>query len=448
MESGPLHMGMELLFLNCWRAVAMVLLLVAAYALVRRHLLSLEREQESSSALPMASSDAGRLLALFLLIPMLLSLSGCGYWYNGLHSSGNNSGDGGGGGGTGGGGGGGGGGSNGSITGPLTVTPASLTWVKEPVGQTSGAKQITIANPNTGAVTMGDITSDVNFPITGNTCPLSGSTLAPAATCTLSISFRPRQQTSLTGTVSIASNASTDPQSVSLSGLGVAGPLLFTPAELAFPTTAVGQSSPQQTVTLSNTTASDVTMTALTHTNVFPETNDCTPTLPAGGSCTFTVNFVPLCSGDKTGTITAHAGSSTVQLYLSGTATGTSTCPGPQPPSGNTALSIAPGRLLFGDQAIGTTATLQLVATNFQNVDINIANISVPAPFTEVNNCPATLPPGFSCRINVSFSPTVKGYFSELLSITDSGAAVPQTIPVIGNAVPPGTQAIVDRNDN
>ncbi len=444
MGNGPMRFWIELFFLNYWRETAVVSVLLVAYATVLRRVIGCEASPGKSGRTAPSTVKIGQRAAMLILLPLVLSATGCGLWYNtpGGGFGGSS------GGGTGGGGGNGpGNGGGGSITAPLTVAPASLTWVKEPVGQTAGAKTITVTNPNTAAVTIASIASGNDFVLSGNTCPLSGTTLAAGANCTLSVQFRPQAEGAIAENLSIVSNASTDPQNVALSGNGVAGPLLFTPSALSFPTTDAGQTSPQQTVTLANTTASAITMTAITHTNMFPETNNCTPTLPAGASCTFNVTFAPLCSGSKTGTVTAHAGNDTVLLYLSGTATGTSTCPGPGVPSGNTALSIAPGRLLFGDQPVGSTTTLQLVATNYQTYDINIANISIPAPFSQVNNCPPTLPQGFSCTINVSYVPTAKGYSSELLSITDSGAAVPQTIPVTGNAVPAGSQSIVDKNE-
>ena len=383
-----------------------------------------------------------KMVAALLLLPALFAMSGCGLHYNHItpKNSGSSNGDdpgtgNGGGSGT---------GNGGSATSELSLNPQTLSWGKVGVGQISGAKTITVTNPNTAGIEISSISVGNGFIVSGNTCPLSSSTLAAGASCTLSVQFRPLAEGPLTQDLTLASSASQEAQSVALSGTGAAGPLLFAPSSLSFPSAAAGSTSPQQVVTLTNTTSSDITMTAITHTNVFPEANDCTPTLAGGASCSFTLSFAPICSGDYAGTVTAHAGNSTVQLYLSGTATGTANCPGPATPSGNTGLSISPGRLLFGDQAPGTTTTLPLLVTNYQSYAIDIASISIAAPFSQVNNCPATLPQGFSCKINVSYVPVFKGYSSEMLSITDSGTAAPQVIPVAGNAIDPAKASSAD----
>jgi len=52
--------------------------------------------------------------------------------------------------------------------------------------------------------------------------------------------------------------------------------------------------------------------------------------------------------------------------------------------------------------------------------------------FSQTNNCGATLAAKKSCTINVVFQPTATGQRSANLSVTDTGGASPQSIPLAG----------------
>ncbi len=328
----------------------------------------------------------------------------------------------------------------------LMFNPAALSWGSVQMGQVSGAKTITVTNSNSGPVTISSLTSGNEFTINASTCPVGPSSLAAGASCTISVSFRPMAQGPRSDALTVVNDASSTPQTVPLSGNGIIGPLLFSPTSLTFTTTAAGQTSATQTATLTNTTSASIDLMAITHTNAFPETSNCVPALAPGASCTFTVAFAPMCSGAKSGTVRVYTAKYATQLYLFGTATGTSICPQPGPPNPNTGLSFAPGRVLFGTQTIGTSTTQQITATNYQTQSINISSIAVAAPFSQTNNCAATLPEGFSCIINITYTPTAAGYANAMLTVVDSGTATPQSVPLTGNAANPF--AVTPRNSS
>jgi probable HAF family extracellular repeat protein len=71
-------------------------------------------------------------------------------------------------------------------------------------------------------------------------------------------------------------------------------------------------------------------------------------------------------------------------------------------------LSVTPAPLSFGNQAVGTTSASQLVTVkNNATTTIPINSVTVSGDFVATNNCGATLAPGSSCTIGVTFSPTL-----------------------------------------
>src|SRR5215472_14455366 len=122
-----------------------------------------------------------------------------------------------------------------STTPSATLSPGTLTFATQLVGTSSAAQSVTLNNY--GTVTLG-ITS-VGF--TGvdsgdfaqtETC---GSSVAPGASCTISITFKPTQLGSRTAMLSITDNAPGSPQNVSLTGTGTS-PVALSPSTLTFAT--------------------------------------------------------------------------------------------------------------------------------------------------------------------------------------------------------------------
>ncbi len=104
------------------------------------------------------------------------------------------------------------------------------------------------------------------------------------------------------------------------------GNLTASPSSLSFGSTAVGATS-ANSVTLSNSGSSAVTMSSIGVTGPFSETNNCGTSLAASASCTVSVTFAPTAAGSATGTLSVNssAPSSPLTVALSGTGTSTST---------------------------------------------------------------------------------------------------------------------------
>ncbi len=103
---------------------------------------------------------------------------------------------------------------------PVTVSPTSLSFGSVRVGDSSQAKNVTLANQQSVALNFTGITVTVGFQIASNTC---GTSIAAGASCTVGVKFIPNQKGTITGTLVFADNAANSPQAVSLSGSGLGG---------------------------------------------------------------------------------------------------------------------------------------------------------------------------------------------------------------------------------
>ena len=106
----------------------------------------------------------------------------------------------------------------------VTPTPAaalsgnSIHFATQTAGMASSASMVTLSNPGTAALAISGITltgADANAFAQTSTC---GSSLAVAASCSISVVWDPAIAGSYTASLAIADTASTSPQTVALSG--------------------------------------------------------------------------------------------------------------------------------------------------------------------------------------------------------------------------------------
>jgi len=94
---------------------------------------------------------------------------------------------------------------------------------------------------------------------------------------------------------------------------------------------------------------------------------------------------------------------------------------------------VSPTSLTFNTQAIGTTSPAQPVTlTNTGGTAMSISSIVASHPFSQTNNCGATLNPEQHCTIEVKFTPKAKGLKTGKLTITDNAPNSPQIVKLQG----------------
>jgi hypothetical protein len=100
------------------------------------------------------------------------------------------------------------------------------------------------------------------------------------------------------------------------------------------------------------------------------------------------------------------------------------------------AAKLTPESLMFPSQAVGTQSPAQIITIkNTAEQSLAILNIiSASLDFPQTNNCPASLAPGASCTISVTFAPASSGTITGQLEVKDPWAGSPQFIPLTGAA--------------
>ena len=202
----------------------------------------------------------------------------------------------------------------------LNLSPTFLDFGTIPLSNSS-TLPIQITNNGTVPAIFNSLTVNGDYTFASGTCPPNGSTLAPAATCTLQLTFTPAQTGTRTGTLSISTSASALPLIASLTGVGSQPHLQITPATPSFGSIALG-SATNLTLTLANTGNAPVDNIALTITGDYAVATPCAvTTLAAGTSCSATVAFTPTAAGARPGTLTISSSdpNSPVTIPLTGT---------------------------------------------------------------------------------------------------------------------------------
>jgi Abnormal spindle-like microcephaly-assoc'd, ASPM-SPD-2-Hydin len=311
---------------------------------------------------------------------------------------------------------------------PLALSPTSLSWGSIAVGASSGAKTLTLTNSQTSAAIIDSITVGPDFYISANTCPASPNSLAGGTSCTVSLEFRPTSAGAKSETITFNDNAANSPQTATLTGTGTNGSLLFSPSSLTFAATTIGSTSASQSATLTNQSGAAVTLSAITMTGPFAQTNNCTMgSFAAGASCTVTVTSKPTAVGATSGAVNVHLSSGPVtELYLSGSGSNV---------SGTATLS--PASYQFKSVASGSSGTaVPFTLTNNTSSAIAVSQIAVSnANFTETNNCGPSLAGNGSCTISVTFTPQSIGSQTATLTVTDDASNSPQASMLSGTGL-------------
>ncbi len=294
----------------------------------------------------------------------------------------------------------------------LTLSSYDVRFTGQNVGTTSGAQMVTLTNHGTTAVALNLIGTGAEFPQT-NAC---GASLAPGASCNMSVKFSPTGSGSRVAVLAIMTGATTNPIVAVLSGLGLQSAVSLNPQYLSFWNQAEG-TSVTQTSTLTNSGKAPLTISSigLSGATDFSQTNNC-PVAPSalaiGGTCTLNITWKPAIAGyeNATLTITDNASPSTQNLNMSGSS------------YSNGVPILTPSTLTFPATLIGSTSAAQVVT--LKNTGTGpLGNVSVGSyyDFPNTNNCPTVLAVGASCTINVSFAPSQVGTETGNLNVSGDG---------------------------
>src|SRR5580704_14136464 len=144
---------------------------------------------------------------------------------------------------------------------PLSPSPKAVSFGTVTVGAPEVTMPLTLTNSSKSSVTIGTIAiSGTGFKVVSDAC--STKTIDTGDQCALSLGFAPTAAGKDSGKLSIPSNASTKPVTVTLKGAAVLPVLTLSATKLKFPSVGVGSTSALP-VTLKNGTTAPISITAI-----------------------------------------------------------------------------------------------------------------------------------------------------------------------------------------
>ena len=310
----------------------------------------------------------------------------------------------------------------------VTLAPSNLTFVQN-VGTPSPPQTMMLINSGAAPLHLTAIRDAGDF-VEANNCP---PILAPGSSCALNVSFLPSTTGERDGYIIIADDSLDSPQKIAVTGIATLAMGHLGPDRLDF-SQNVGESTPAQTATLTNTGNGPLTIqNVATTTADYHATPRCPSVLLPQQSCNIAVSFTPQAPGVRKGSlvVTDDAGAApgtqeTVRLNGFGY----------QPIASLSATALTPSA------NIGNAAGPQtVVVTNTGDGLLSIRGLGLggasAADYSQASNCIRTLTPGASCTITVNFSPRAYGARNATLTIFDNGQGGSQAIALHGSGAAP-----------
>jgi hypothetical protein len=326
----------------------------------------------------------------------------------------------------------------------VSVTPNPLAF-SQTVNAASPAQTVTVANTGTAALTINDVslsgTSVAEYAIASGTTCTNGASVAAGANCVVRLTFTPAAAGARNATLSITHSATGSPATVALNGMGTVTALpaiSLSASTLALGTHAVGLTSAQQSVTVTNSGQATLNLTGVNltgnHSGDFARSGTCAAgaALPTGGSCEIAVVFAPSASGKRSATIavTSDASNGTANVALTGTGL-------------QLVVSVSPTSATLQTQ-VGT-ASMPTVSTirNTGKDKLTVSSVSLTGPFTLETGAeacvaaPFTLASGQQCNLYIVFEPQAEGATSGEVVITTNAPNSPARVALTGQADAP-----------
>jgi hypothetical protein len=214
--------------------------------------------------------------------------------------------------------------------------------------------------------------------------------------------------------------------------------ITVSPTSVTFGSTGVGLPTGAQTVTLTNSSSANVTLSGIAVTGVnagdVAQSNNCGATLQALASCTVQVAVTPSAAGAENAYlgVTSSTGDSPQYVALAGTGTASGTGP---------VLHLNATTLTMSAAAEAASGVSTVTVTNTGTANLTISGITFTgtnaANFTETDTCSAAIGPNGTCVISVVFTPFLAAAHTATMSVA-SNAGIPQTVALHGT----GTGAV------
>ena len=325
----------------------------------------------------------------------------------------------------------------------VTFSPSALTFPFTNQGSSSPSQTLTVISSGNTTLHISSVSlagpNPSDFTSTNNcTAPL-----AVSANCSITIVFSPTAPGQRTANLMIADDAQNSPQTVVLSGAGIAvlPALTFSPAAPSFPATTQGASSAPQTLTAVNSGNAPLQVSSISvagsNAAEFSMSSTCAAPLAPAASCSIALVFSPTASGQgsanliitddapdspQTIPLNANANPAFSVAAASGSSTSASVSAGQ---SAQYHLQLTPGSGFTGTVSLSCSGAPLGAACQ---VPASVSLTSGPATFTVTvtTSGPALIPPSTPLRVPpVSRVPlSVPIWFAPLLLLLAYALAV------------------------
>jgi hypothetical protein len=285
----------------------------------------------------------------------------------------------------------------------LSISPTSIGFAPQTLQIPTAAQTVSVRNTGTAPVQISSITmsgaNTADF-VEMNNCP--GTLNVASASCTVSVAFQPVAGGAEAATLLIANSAISNPQVVTLSGMGLVPSVALPGTGPSFGAELVGTTSAASQIAIANTGNGALSISSMTLSGTnpgdFQQTSTCvdnsqhTNMIAVGTACTVNVTFVPQAAGARAATlnIADNALNSPQTMALSGAAVDYSVGVTPGAPrsivvtAGQTAnynLQVSPLGGFTGAVNLTRTGAPTLATCSVSPTTVNIAGTS-PAGFT------------------------------------------------------------------
>jgi len=284
----------------------------------------------------------------------------------------------------------------------FSVTPFAFDFGEVRVGETAPTQTVTVTNDGPGPIVVSMAGGAAGA--FGGSQNCQGNTLEEGASCEVSYRFQP----TVAGVADRTSGATFNGESHSFAfaGTGIATPRYsITPTALDFGEVAVGETAPQQAVSVTNLGPGPIVASmAGGAAGVFGGSQNCQGrTLEEGESCEIFYAFSPTAPGPGDGGTNGNVNGQAFAFEFEGAGI-------EAPPSDR--FLISPIALDFGEVLLGTTSDPQVVTmTNLGPGPVTFSGTGGAAGvFGGSQNCQGvTLEEGGSCQFTYRFTPDVAG---------------------------------------
>jgi uncharacterized protein (TIGR03382 family) len=313
-------------------------------------------------------------------------------------------------------------------------------------GSTAPLQTITVNNAGQAALSFSAISlggANAGIFKLGGSCATSVP-VAAGASCTITVAATPSVAGAFSASLNLASNASNASVAVGLSGSASAPAPALTanPSVLAFGTQTVGGAALTQTVSISNSGNVPVNFSSVAVSGAASITlgnSTCSGTLAVGASCSVPLSFAPTAAGNVNATLLLRSNAADLSVAVS--ASGSAAAVARPTLSDNAPFAFSDTQV--GQQSAVHSITLSNSGTAALKITALALGGSQPGDFVLAGSCStgngsgASVSPGASCSMEVSFKPGASGArSSDLVLMTDGGAQFSLHFSGNGLAVP------------